>query len=598
MVMGAVRELQSKLVAEFHTSPDLFEEIARIEALLAETYRDRFLYELLQNSDDAGSTEVRVDHSSATSLTWENDGRPFTSADIESLCRSARSTKERGGGTIGYRGIGFKSLAAVADSIEVASSGVRFHFDRRRSSHLVGGTSTMPLIRIPVDIAGSDVTRGARFTLALRPDAHVDVDSIDPLALLFLRNVRQLTLVDVAGRQAVIGTRRDNNRVTLYRDGHPDAAFEVRDIGAGAQLAVPLDAAALTLAGAGGRLSCFLPLADALGVPCVASGMVVTDPSRTHAVVGDPATITVVEAAARAVFGILGDSADPLFDRMWELCLTAEDPRATLSAPATSVSHRFWSRLRDAANTDPLTIRYSPVGYTNAEADLVRPHGAPRALYAEQHRGAARALKAVFGLASADVAADAGRNFSRLSPDTRKRAAEHIRSTADAFGRSLTPAERHLVEQVEPEAEIASPEPVPVASRAGSPSSTMADHMHMWRAAEKSTMTYLNDRGWDLDDVSQQNLGYDLTGRDPDGHPAFVEVKKVDSPDSRFAVTSNEMSFLQSRPDSYWFAMVVGQGRGTLLYMIRAGTADLPFERVCRRWDWECADWSRSGVVI
>jgi hypothetical protein len=66
-----VRRLQRTLIGEFHTSPDLFDEIARMEALLAETYRDRFLYEVLQNSDDAGSRAVRIDAGTTGTLVWE-----------------------------------------------------------------------------------------------------------------------------------------------------------------------------------------------------------------------------------------------------------------------------------------------------------------------------------------------------------------------------------------------------------------------------------------------------------------------------------------------------------------------------------------------
>jgi hypothetical protein len=64
---------------------------------------------------------VNVTVGSDVSVTWVNNGRPFTANDAEALCRSASSSKTPGD-SIGYRGIGFKSLAADASTIEVRSA--------------------------------------------------------------------------------------------------------------------------------------------------------------------------------------------------------------------------------------------------------------------------------------------------------------------------------------------------------------------------------------------------------------------------------------------------------------------------------------------
>jgi hypothetical protein len=109
MLLESLEALQFTLVAEFSQSRGMFTELAHIETLLAETYRDRVQYELLQNSDDAGATRVTVSVASDGSVNWANNGRPFNASDAEALCRSATSTKTRGQ-SIGYRGIGFKSF--------------------------------------------------------------------------------------------------------------------------------------------------------------------------------------------------------------------------------------------------------------------------------------------------------------------------------------------------------------------------------------------------------------------------------------------------------------------------------------------------------
>ena len=56
--LGAVKALQEQLISEYHSAPDMFRELASMETLLADTYRNRAQYELLQNSDDAGASRV------------------------------------------------------------------------------------------------------------------------------------------------------------------------------------------------------------------------------------------------------------------------------------------------------------------------------------------------------------------------------------------------------------------------------------------------------------------------------------------------------------------------------------------------------------
>ena len=199
MLLRSLEALQSTLAAEFSQSRGMFTELAHIETLLAETYRDRVQYELLQNSDDAGASHVTVTVAADGSVRWANDGRAFNAADAESLCRSASSTKARGQ-SIGYRGIGFKSLAAVASHIDVTSAGVSFSFDRGQAAHLLSSqlhrtqAADLPLIRIPLHISPAAENAGAEFLITPLNSSTPILGPIDPLALLFLRHVETLTV--------------------------------------------------------------------------------------------------------------------------------------------------------------------------------------------------------------------------------------------------------------------------------------------------------------------------------------------------------------------------------------------------------------------
>jgi hypothetical protein len=136
------------LVREAAQAPRLFSDLAKIEKYIAESYKTRALIELLQNADDAGATEF-IAQSVDDGLVVANDGRAFTIADVEALCRSGASNKHRGGATIGYRGIGFKSVVNLADRVWVFSGEQRFLFDRERTRSVLGFEHDVPLIRIP-----------------------------------------------------------------------------------------------------------------------------------------------------------------------------------------------------------------------------------------------------------------------------------------------------------------------------------------------------------------------------------------------------------------------------------------------------------------
>src|ERR1017187_10974577 len=83
------------LVSEAAQAPRLFSDLAKLERYIAESYKTRALIELLQNADDAGATEF-VAQCVGDGLVVANNGRVFTIADVEALCRSGASNKQRG----------------------------------------------------------------------------------------------------------------------------------------------------------------------------------------------------------------------------------------------------------------------------------------------------------------------------------------------------------------------------------------------------------------------------------------------------------------------------------------------------------------------
>ena len=143
-----IQDIQTLFASEAISAPSLFADLAKVELYIAESYRSRAFIELLQNADDAGAHRVLI-RQEGECLFVANDGRPFTRDDVVALCRSGASNKRRGDGSIGYRGIGFKSVAGIAHEIEVACRDCMFRFSKSMTQELLGIETDVPLIRIP-----------------------------------------------------------------------------------------------------------------------------------------------------------------------------------------------------------------------------------------------------------------------------------------------------------------------------------------------------------------------------------------------------------------------------------------------------------------
>jgi hypothetical protein len=79
--------------------------------------KTHFIYELLQNAEDAGAGVVGFVQY-ADRLEMYHDGKPFTESNVQSLCDAAHSDKS---GKIGKFGIGFKSVFTICRSVELYS---------------------------------------------------------------------------------------------------------------------------------------------------------------------------------------------------------------------------------------------------------------------------------------------------------------------------------------------------------------------------------------------------------------------------------------------------------------------------------------------
>ncbi|HTO01413.1 MAG TPA: hypothetical protein VL068_12125, partial [Microthrixaceae bacterium] len=196
-----------------------FEEGLR--SLLAELYPDNahFIYELLQNAEDAQATIVEFQLTD-DALTVSHDGvRTFSLADIESITGIGNSTKRDDETQIGKFGVGFKAVFAYTTRPEIRSGEFAFAIADLFIPEQIDGTSpkgrtvfTFPFNRAekPIEVARAEVERGLR--------------ELDAKTLLFLNNIREITYELPSGDVGFV-TREDLDDLTIRMEASQDEAF-------------------------------------------------------------------------------------------------------------------------------------------------------------------------------------------------------------------------------------------------------------------------------------------------------------------------------------------------------------------------------------
>ena len=189
--------------------------------LLGQLYSERthFIFELIQNAEDAGATELAFELF-ADRLELRHDGRSFTEADVRGVCGVGKSAKSGDLTAIGKFGIGFKSVYAYTRSPRVYSGDEHFGIESYVRPFPVeplalpsaGTLFVFPFDHdtVPAAVAASEIAAA--------------LAALQPRILLFLRNIARLR---VAGAEvpasllerSVVPGPDARRRVTLSRNG-------------------------------------------------------------------------------------------------------------------------------------------------------------------------------------------------------------------------------------------------------------------------------------------------------------------------------------------------------------------------------------------
>ena len=451
--------------------------------LLGQLYSERthFIFELIQNAEDAGATELAFELF-ADRLEVRHDGRPFTEADVRGVCGVGQSEKSGDFTQIGQFGIGFKSVYAYTSSPRIHSGGEHFRIEtyvRPYPAERLRGDTAGTVFVFPFD-------RGAVPAPVAVREISAALNGIEPGTLLFLRHITRLRVdglqVDGAvierrlagsippdripsGRQVILSTgrgdsggpRRPDEEWLVWHRQTSGPGLSGRQVEIAFRLGTTADSAGLDLAPASGRapdapgggrriarcdrspLNVFFPTQKETFLGFLVQGPYRTTPARDNVPEHDPAN----QALVRETAALLADVLEELRAGHW---ITAEVlealPLEAGDFPPGSMFRLLFDIVRDAlASAEVIPV----AGGLRAAADVrlaadaaLHPLLSPDqlgAVYAAgrplcfahpgitEHRTPVlwRYLRAEIGVGDvtpADVAARAGQAFLEAQPDS------------------------------------------------------------------------------------------------------------------------------------------------------------------------------------
>ena len=283
--------------------------------LLGQLYSERthFIFELIQNAEDADATEVAFELFEDR-LELRHDGRPFTEADVRGVCGVGKSAKAGDLTAIGKFGIGFKSVYAYTRSPRIHSSAEHFRIENYvRPVAVEALPFAGTLFVFPFDhdtVPAADAVREIAAALS----------ALQPRVLLFLENVERLRVRGGGVAESVIersvaeeGTKR---RVTLRRGrrreewlvwsrlaeglGRPAAPVEIAFRVEGGHI-VPCDSSPLIV---------FFPTEKETFLGFLVQGPYRTTPARDNIPEHDPSNQVLVRETAALLCDVLRELRD------------------------------------------------------------------------------------------------------------------------------------------------------------------------------------------------------------------------------------------------------------------------------------------------
>lgn len=223
--MKMTQEQAKNLIDERYRVGRLFVDAGReqgswegIEWLFSdELYPDQshFLYELLQNAEDAGATKIHFELEAERLKVIHNGKRLFDEKDLRGITTIGRSQKRDDVNTIGKFGVGFKSVFAYTQAPVICSGVVSFCI-----RDLIVPNWIEPNLEIdPFETAFIiEFDQPGKSQIQCFKEIAAGLDNLPASTILFLRSLNEISWT-VAGNRNGIIRKDDANDVLPTRDG-------------------------------------------------------------------------------------------------------------------------------------------------------------------------------------------------------------------------------------------------------------------------------------------------------------------------------------------------------------------------------------------
>jgi len=130
----------------------------------------------------------------------------------------------------------------------------------------------------------------------------------------------------------------------------------------------------------------------------------------------------------------------------------------------------------------------------------------------------------------------------------------------------------------------------------GKPHDEMVSDEEIEQVGMRIAMEYERSNGRTPEDVSLQDLGYDIRSQDEEGNYRYIEVK-ARARAGAVAITPNEWFMAQRLKDEYWLYVVINAESNPRLYLIQNPFAKLEPDKVVDILRYVVKDWKKKAEL-
>lgn len=654
-----VEKIKLEFVKEAINSPTLISDLANMEKYISESYDGRSLIELLQNADDAMSTKFYIEKLNENTFLVANNGRIFNQEDLISLCRSGASTKKRKGNTIGFRGIGFKSIVNFSNEVHLISGDIRLTFSRERTREELNQNINVPLIRIPHsfietkynEIINKTIKNGYTTIFIFETNKSTlktEIDNFDKTCMLFLKNICQIKFdYDKTKINSIARNRlNDNWIISINTDTDIEKWLLFKDENKLESIAFKYENDKVIAANDENYIHSFMPTKDTFSIPCKINGDFSTDPSRTRIIIDDE-SLNTINNVAKLMSKIAIDIVTTGKDNYKILSVISKiEKNILLNILKKSINDYFFEyfkkyfidELQQYFGFEKIFIQ--PIWLSNEDFSLLQisnEYVIKRELL-ERIDGLEQLLN-IFKIKEIELDDMLNEtinikfdNYTRLNilknlinryefnlPNDKKIiidkallfkgkndiiALQSIKSIKDIDVNFLS----ELINLVGDERKVnyflqKFNIKIEMQSKANIISNNIQTFskkniIQKWRSVEENVKLLLeeDENIIEVIDVSKRNIGYDLEAICKDGKRNFYEVKSVNDLGDMFVMTNNELLTASQHPSQYFLCVVKQSDRKIEMCLIKDPANTLNLEKRARVWEYICE--SYNGIKI